>query len=235
MNILQNINWESKRLEIVALALFLLLCYFPIFHHLGVPPIKGWDEGLFGMRMLYLYETGDYLPAFSAFPGEVVHYNLKPPLMTFVQTLFFPVLENSDLELTLRLPIALCVLGTVVLMLWYSKKESGKHWWGMIASLVLLTSEGYTRVHVGRTGDHDAALAMFMLIGVFAFLRYLNAQNSRERKRHLTILTLLLLLSFLTKSIVGFFFVPGFVIYAALQKQLLPILKRPSTYVAAIS
>jgi len=235
MNILQNINWGEKRLEIVALMLFLLLCYFPIFHHLGVPPIKGWDEGLFGMRMLHLYETGGYLPTFSAFPGEVVHQNLKPPLMTFVQVLFFPLLENADLELTLRLPIALCVLGTVILLLWYSKKESGKYWWGMIASLVLLTSEGYTRVHVGRTGDHDAALAMLMLISVFAFLRYLNAENHKVRKRHLIILSIILLLSFLTKSIVGFFFVPGFILYAALQKQLLPILKRPSTYVAAIS
>lgn len=234
MNTLSNINWESKRTEMVALILFLLLCYFPIFHHLGVPPIKGWDEGLFGMRMLHLYETGDYLPAFSAFPGEVLHQNLKPPLMTFVQVLFFPLLENTDLELTLRLPIALCVLGTVLLMLWYSKKETGKYWWGMIAALVLLTSEGYTRVHVGRTGDHDAALAMMMLIGIFAFLRYLNAANKQERKRHLIILTLLLLLSFLTKSIVGFFFVPGFIIYATLQKQLLSILKRPSTYIAAL-
>lgn len=235
MNILRNINWKSNRTEIVALVLFLLLCYFPIFHHLGVPPIKGWDEGLFGMRMLYMYETGDYLPAFSAFPGEVVHYNLKPPLMTFVQVLFFPLFENVDLELTLRLPIALCVLGTVLLLLWYSKKESGKYWWGMIASLVLLTSEGYTRVHVGRTGDHDAALAMLMLVGLFAFLRYLKASENRARRQHLMVLTLLLLLSFLTKSIVGFFFVPGFIIYAALQKQLLPILKRPSTYIAVAS
>ncbi|MEM9888950.1 MAG: hypothetical protein AAF849_23860 [Bacteroidota bacterium] len=215
--------------------LFLVLCYFPIFHHLGVPPIKGWDESLFGMRMLHFYETGDYLPAFKIFPGEVPHQNLKPPLMTFVQSLSFGLLGGQDLELSLRLPIALCVLGTVLLLLWYSKKESNHLWWGMIAAVVLLTSEGYTRVHVGRTGDHDAALAFFMLIGMFAFFRYVHAEDSKTRNRQLLVLTAMLLISFLTKSIVGFFFVPGFIIYAAMHRQLLPILKRPATYIAAFS
>lgn len=221
--------------ESLLLILFLILCYFPIFHHLGVTPIKGWDESLFGMRMLYLYETGDYLPAFKIFQGEVPHQNLKPPLMTFVQVLSFALIGEQDLELSMRLPIAFCVLGTVLLLLWYSKKESGRLWWGMIAAIVLLTSEGYTRVHVGRTGDHDAALAFFMLIGFFAFFRYLQATDKKAKNRHLFVLSLMLLLAFLTKSIVGFFFLPGFLIYAIAQRQLLPILKTPSTYMVMIS
>lgn len=181
-----------------------------------------------------MYETGGYLPNFSEFQGGLDHYNLKPPLITFIQVLFFAVLGGSDVELAMRLPIALCVLATVLLLLWYSKRELGTYWLGMIASLVLLTSSGYVRMHVARSGDHDAVLVLFMLIGFFAFHYYLRATTDKERNKYLVLLTLMLLLGFLTKSLVGFFFVPGFVLYALCTKQLLPILRRPSTYWTAL-
>ncbi len=231
---MQQQKTESKG-DWLFFAGFLVLCYFPIFHQLGTPPIKGWDEGLFGMRALYLAETGEVLPAFSEFPGYVTHLNIKPPLFSWIQAQSLHLLEDVDVELALRLPIALCVLGTVLILLLYSKRVSGRFWWGMIASLVLITSEGYIRVHVARTADHDAALAFLMLGQLIVFLKYLSSEADRQRYVYLGALVILLLMAFWTKNVIGFLFLPGFLVYAIFQKQLLPILKRPSTYVAIVA
>lgn len=221
-------NWTKK--EGLCFILFLVICYFPIFHHLGIPPIKGWDEGLFAMRALHLYDTGEYLSSFTVFPGEIDHDNAKPPFFTCLQALSLAVF--ADLELALRLPIALCVLGTVLTLLLYAKRKSGHFWWGMMASLILMTSEGYTRVHVAKTADHDAGLAFLMLLQCFTFLAFLNANNKKSKLIFAALFSLLLFCSFLTKSVVGFLFLPGFVIYLILQKKLMVTLKQPIIYAA---
>ncbi len=220
--------------ERIVLFLFLIICYFPIFNRLGTPPIKSWDESLYAMRAFHFYETGTYLPSFAAFPG-MEHQNLKPPLMTLTQALFFPIFEHSDLEMFLRFPIALCVVGIVLLMLWYSKQITGHYWLGMIWSTILMTSEGFIRVHVGRTGDHDAALSFFLFLSCFAFLKYIHEEDAKKKVRRLILLSALLYLTFLTKSVVAFFFIPGFILYAATQKQLGSILRTRSTYIAGAS
>ncbi|MEO0340338.1 MAG: hypothetical protein AAF242_14150, partial [Bacteroidota bacterium] len=123
----------------------------------------------------------------------------------------------------------------IFLMLWYSKKITGHYWLGMIWSTILITSEGFIRVHVGRTGDHDAALSFFLFLSCFAFLKFVHEEDKKKKIRRLIGLTLLLYITFLTKSVVAFFFIPGFLIYAAVHKQLLPILRARSTYLAGVS
>ncbi|MEN0006223.1 MAG: glycosyltransferase family 39 protein [Bacteroidota bacterium] len=210
--------------------LFVVAIYFPIFLHLDGPPVKVWDESLFAMRAYHMAEFGTYLPNFETFPGISFYRNLKPPFGTFLQALSFKTLGVS--ELSLRLPIALFVLATIGLFLFYSSKYWSTWQVGVAPALILLTSAGYLRPHVARTGDHDTILAFWLLLSLGIAYQMGQAQKSG---RLVWALAVVLFMAFLTKSVVAFFFVPAYLVYFAYAKCLLPLLRRASTYLAGVS
>lgn len=219
-------QWSLRQKWVIGI-FFAIAVYFPVFLHLDGPPVKIWDESLFAMRAYHMAETGTYLPNFERFPGISYYRNLKPPFGTFFQAAFFRLFGVS--ELTLRLPVALFVLATLGLLCFFSKRLSGNLQAGILASLVLLTSSGYVRPHVSRTGDHDAILAFWLLLSLFFLYRWSLSRKSSW----IWALAGCLFIAFLTKSIVAFFFVPGYLIYLLWQKQFVPILRMGTTYLAA--
>jgi 4-amino-4-deoxy-L-arabinose transferase-like glycosyltransferase len=216
--------------------IFTLFCgavYVPLFHHLTWEPIHNWDESLFAMRAGYMAEEGAYLPDYSHWvEGGPMHRNSKPPFTTWIQALSMKIFGVS--ELGLRLPVALSALATVFLFLWFFREKFGDVRIGYCAGFVLVTSLGYVRAHAARTGDQDVPLALYMLAGAFAFYQYIGEKDERKRWRWLALLTFLLIISALTKYVFGLLFLPAFFIYAIYKKELLNILKRRSTWLAAL-
>lgn len=220
-----------RRYRIVIFLLFFLICYFPLFLHLDVAPIRIWDESLFAMRAYYLAEFGQYLPNFDFFPGMTFYRNLKPPFTSFIQALSFRVFGYN--ELGLRLPIAVMALASAFLNLHFSFKLTKSWIPGIAAAFILVSSKGFVGWHLSRSGDQDVAIAFYLLALLFSFFYYLEANERPQKRRLLALMVNLLLMGFLTKSIVVFFFLPGFVLYAIYKKRLFELLKSGSIYLGS--
>lgn len=216
--------WEKW----LPLVLFLTAVYFTLFHHLDVQPLKNFDESLFGLRAFRLAYYGEYLNNFKEFTDGPSATNLKPPLISLIQAAAFKVLGYN--ELAMRLPIALSVVFMLYLMIRFSEKELGNRTYGYFSAMVLLTSIGFVRVHVARTGDHDAPLAVFGFMVLMYLYKYL--QSDLKEKKYLIIITVGLICAVLTKSIAGLFFGPAMVIYALLERKLLPLVRDSKTWMA---
>ena len=104
----------QKTTTYLAFGLFLLFCYFTIFHHLGLQPIQSWDEGLFAMRAYFLAETGQLMPAFTVFDETFTHPNIKPPFTTYFQALSFKLLDTLSPKYTLVI-LSLCSLASFLM------------------------------------------------------------------------------------------------------------------------
>jgi len=214
-------------------SLFCVAIYFPVFLHLDWQPINNWDESLFAMRAAYMSEEGQYMRDYSHWvDGGMLHRSTKPPFTTWLQVLSFKIFGIN--ELALRLPIALCVLGTLLLFLWFSRKKLGSIHIGYGAGFVLVTSLGYVREHGSRTGDQDAALAFYMIAGAIAFYNYLEATQPRQRLGWLAMLAASSIAAVMTKYAFGLLFFPAFLIYAIYKKQLWALLRRGSTWLAML-
>lgn len=226
---------KMTRKETIGIALFLIICYFPIFLHLDGYPLFNWDESLYGLRMFRLVDSGEFLTNFGAFEGMKSFTNYKPPFITILQALFIRVFGFDQVELAMRLPSALSVLGIILLFLWLFKKTEGQIWPGMLASMVLLTSGGFLTFHVARTGDHDAPLALLTFSSFIFFFSFFQSDSEKDGNRYLWLGAGATLLAFFTKTIAAFFFFPGFLLFIFLRKKGSTVFSRRSTYWALLT
>ncbi len=209
---------------------YLLLCYFPIFYHLDTPGLFQWDESLYALRALSIAENGEYLFNFKQLLPEFDHRNTKPPFITLFQALSLKMLGYN--ELALRLPIALLVLSLCFYLPYWTKRTFNSFGIGMLSMLVLLTSIGFVRTHVARTGDHDAAISIFLFLSMLLFYRMVHAATNKETARATYLFAIVILMGTLTKSIVAFMFLPVLAVYAIAQGKLVYLLRLRSTYIS---
>lgn len=195
------------------LILFCSLTYFPFFLHLGILPIRLWDESRLAINSYEMSKNGNYLVTF--FQGSPDMWNTKPPLLIWLQV-FFSKLFGAG-ELSIRLPSAIAAFLTTAALVFFSIKYLKDYWFGMIAALVLITSYGYVEVHASRTGDYDALLTLFTTLYSLFFFLYLEYKNYKYL--HLFFMTLVL--TVLTKSIQGLIFLPALFIYMILYKKIM--------------
>jgi len=66
--------------------LFILLISFPLFLHLDFLPLRLWDEARTAINASEMYHSGRYL--IPTYNGEPDMWNLKPPLMVWLQVFF---------------------------------------------------------------------------------------------------------------------------------------------------
>lgn len=221
--------YRKQRLERVSvLVLFLIAAYFPLFLQLDRAPLRAWDESLFAIRAYNLAHEGKLLDTFSKFEaGSPKHRNGKPPFFTYFQAASFKLFGYN--ELALRLPIALAGLLTALMIIRFFYRRFGRLGPGIFSALVLITSLGYIDVHLTRTGDHDAGLALLILATVLSFYNYLET----DQRKYLWAMALATTAAVLTKSMVAFLTFPGLMVYATYKRKLWLLAKRPSTYLAA--
>ncbi|MCC6724163.1 MAG: glycosyltransferase family 39 protein [Saprospiraceae bacterium] len=227
---MMNKHWRKY----LVFTLFCVAIYFPLFLHLDWQPMNNWDESLFGMRAAYMTEEGQYMRDYTLWvDGGMQHRSTKPPFTTWLQVASMKLLGIN--ELALRLPIALCSLGIVLLFVWFARHQLGDVHIGYSAGFVLVTSLGFVKEHAARTGDQDAALAFYMVAGAIAFYLYLEATEIRKRLGWLAMLTAATIAAVMTKYAFGLLYFPAFLIYAIYKKQLWNTLKRGSTWLAFLT
>ena len=153
------------RWDLCCLALFVVLWYALLVFRYDALPLQAWDESRQAVTS-YEMATGHGWLA-PTYEGAPDHYNTKPPLLVWSIAALMRL--GLPLVLAIRLPVFLAVLSTVVLVWAVGRFGLRDRAAGVIAALLLFSSQLYFGIHVGRTGDFDALLSLFEACGVFAF------------------------------------------------------------------
>lgn len=199
------------------------LMYMPIFGHLDTLTLRIWDEARLAVNAFEMHKNGNLLVTY--FDGTPDLWNTKPPMMIWFQVLFMKILGVG--ELAVRLPSAIAGFFTCIVLLVISIKYLKDFWFGFIAVMVLITSQGYISLHAVKTGDYDALLTLFITLFCFLFFTYLETGN----RKFLYYFYIFLALAILTKSIAGFLFLPGLFFYTLWRKKLGSLLKKKDFYI----
>jgi len=202
--------------------LLAILLYFPVFGNITTLSIRTWDEARLAVNAYEMYKNGDLIV--THYMGQPDMWNTKPPLLIWIQAAFMGLFGVG--ELAVRLPSAFAALFTCIALLVFSIKYIKDYWFGFIAVVVLITSQGYVDYHSTRTGDYDALLTLFTTLSGLLFFAYCEAKNIR----YLYLFFLFTSLAVLTKSVTGLLFLPAIVLYSILYKEFIPLLKNKHFY-----
>ncbi|HKP32259.1 MAG TPA: glycosyltransferase family 39 protein, partial [Chitinophagaceae bacterium] len=219
-------NQRYKGRFILLAIIFLLVIALPLFINLGKLPIRIWDEARLAINAYEMKKSGNLLV--TSFEGSPDMWNTKPPLMIWLQSASISFLGYN--EFALRLPSAVAAFVTCILLVGFSKRAFNTFLPGVLASLVLVTINGYVHIHAARTGDYDALLALFtsgFLLAGFLFIE-------TGKKKYLHLFFLCIALALLTKSVQGLIFLPGLGLYLVIQKKLMLFLRNKWFYIDAL-
>ncbi len=188
-----------------------------------------WDESLFALRAYRLYDQGSFLQNFNQYPGLYDHPSTKLPFVTLFQALSFFLLGPS--VWSLRIVIVLIAIFCILQLSFLLFQLGFGAYTGLVSAFILLTSPRFLGEHMLRTGDHDAALAFFLLLASLYFYSYLV----KGSKTALIGLTVYFLAALLTKNLLAGIVVPAWLIFAGLKGRLGNFLKDRKLYFAAFT
>jgi 4-amino-4-deoxy-L-arabinose transferase-like glycosyltransferase len=203
-----------------------LLIYFPLFGHLSTLPIRIWDEARLAINAYEMSLNGNFLVTYYDNLPDM--WNTKPPLMIWLQVLFINLLGFN--ELSIRLPSAIAGFLTCCIIFAFVLNITKSEFASIFSVLALITNAGYVNMHSTRSGDYDALLTLFTTLYVVCFFIYIE----RQKNSYLYLFFLFVMLSVLTKSISGLFFIPALFIYIIYSKNLVNCLKNKHLYIGLI-
>jgi len=219
-----------KEFKYLLFAVYGLFIYLTLFNHIGKHPIKTWDESLFAGRAMYMAENNTYLPNFKKIDTILPnHKNTKLPFTTFIQAASFKVFGFG--EKALRVPLALILVLCFFYVIRFSKQEFQEPAYGVIMSIILLTSIAFMRDHMARFGDQDVPFAVYSLLSILFFYRYCE----HDKLKDLILFTCFSIAALLTKNLLSLILIPGLIVYAIYRGVFLKLFVRSSTYVAAFA
>ncbi len=208
---------------IVIVALFIA---FPLFYQLDKHTIRMWDESRLVCNAAEMLDNHDFMV--THFEGQPDMWNSKPPLFIWIIAVFIKLFGYN--ELAVRLPSAISALITIGIIFYACQKLTNGKIFGLISGLVLATSGGYVVFHVTRTADYDSFLALLCTAWLLLGFWYLRI---KQKPMLLYLLSILLALSVLTKSVQALVLLPGLFFFALYSKSVLTLLKSKHTYISA--
>jgi 4-amino-4-deoxy-L-arabinose transferase-like glycosyltransferase len=147
-----------KKVDWIILGGIAVACYAAFFHHLGEFTVRIWDESRNGVSALEMSRSNNWLV--TTYQGIPDMSSVKPPLYIWLMAIMYKIIGVS--ELGLRLPSAVGVSLVVLTIYLFSLKALKNRWIGIVGALIILSSMGFPDLHIGRTGDYDALLTLFM-------------------------------------------------------------------------
>jgi 4-amino-4-deoxy-L-arabinose transferase-like glycosyltransferase len=214
-------------IKTIVLLLGFVLLSVPLWLKVDHLPLRLWDESRNAVNAAEMFESGDLIVrSFNYSPEE---YNLKPPLLTWLQVLGMHVFGYE--EIAIRLPSVLASIGSLILVYFIVFSITGNAIFSFLGSGITVTSAGFYGDHVGRFGDHDALLVFFCCLLVYHALRFIQSKHNK----HLYFAGIAVCLGILTKSISILVLIPGIVVVFGLNKSLIPTIKNKHFYIAMIS
>lgn len=208
---------KLNKIDIFLILVLTCLCYLTFFHHLDEFSIRPWDEGRNAVNAVEMISNKKWLVTYFNWQPDM--WNVKPPLHIWIVALFFKMFGIS--ELSLRLPSAISASVIVFVIYFIGKNIFKNRVVGILGALILLSSMGFPEIHIGRTGDYDAMLTMWVFGAIiFSFLYLENWQ-----KKNLFLAGLFWLLAVMTKGVAGLMMMPALLIYSLITRKLLRVLR----------
>jgi 4-amino-4-deoxy-L-arabinose transferase-like glycosyltransferase len=215
-----KIGIRFTHFDLIMIAITSVFMLISIFYKLGADPIFIWDEAIYANNALDMALSTD--PIVLRMDGEVNLYNVKPPLVIWLQAICVSILGPS--ELAIRLPSAIFSIGTCFVLFIFLLKLTNSIGVGCLSILTLVTTHGFIRHHVARTGDLDAVLVFWITLYTCTAVHYL-IKLPREPKAHFTLITIGVVAAFWSKSVAGLIPLPGLLIAALALNRLQITLK----------
>ncbi|PZN93028.1 MAG: hypothetical protein DCF31_13985 [Alphaproteobacteria bacterium] len=163
--------------------------------------LNTWDESRLAVNAIEMLANGNRLVPTYGFAPDL--WNTKPPLMVNLMATAMQLLGPS--YFALRLPSALAMAATVVLLAWYTGRTTRSPGTGIAAGVLLASAQGFHGYHGGQTGDYDALLTLFSTAYGLALFSLLDSDSRRPGVAVLA--GLAIGLAILTKGVAGL--VPG--------------------------
>ncbi|RYE20797.1 MAG: hypothetical protein EOP51_17080 [Sphingobacteriales bacterium] len=207
----------------VWLLIVIAIIAIPIFGSIDKLPIQLWDESRLAINAYEGYKAHHWMvTTFNDLPDT---WNTKPPLLIWIQIVFFKMFGVS--ELSLRLPSAIAGVVTCLSIFWLFAVRLKKPSFGAMAVFILTTSAGFIKYHHSpRTGDYDALLTCFVTI--YCILYYLYLEDNK--RGYLLLSIVFMMLATMTKSVAGLLIVPALLLYTVYKRKLLTVIKAPHLY-----
>ncbi len=206
--------------------ILILAAYYTLFDQLDKPPITNWDEGVYATNALEMSLNGNFLVKY--YEGKPEMWGTEPPLAAWLDVISIKLFGYN--ETAIRLPSALAALFVLIIILNFCTKELNNRVLGYFSSLVLLSSQGYVRLHVSRTADLDSLLVLFILFYVISFYKYLKY----SKPRYFYFAAIGLILAFFTKSIAGLLMLPSLLLVTIYMKKLKLVFRNKELYIGIL-
>jgi 4-amino-4-deoxy-L-arabinose transferase-like glycosyltransferase len=207
----RDARWQDAAC-ILSLAVLTALLLLPL---LGTLPMVVWDESRNANNAIEMMRGGNWLV--TMFDGVPDHWNTKPPLLIWMIAALLKAGFNP--MLALRLPSAIATVATVLALFAFCRWVLLDQVAGMLAALLLLSSELFFTLHVARTGDYDALLSLFTTLAVLASWVYVDGED-RWQGRAVWAIAASLLLGILTKGVAVLMIGPGLLAYVIARGRL---------------
>lgn len=217
-----NKNNNFDVLDILLLSFTIILCYFIFFNRLDAYPLRMWDEARNSINALEMMRNKNIFVTY--FDGSPDMWNTKPPLLIWITASLFEIFGIS--ELNSRLPSATAASLVVVTIYLFSRKILKDRWVGILGALIILSSMGFSDIHIGRTGDYDALLTLWTFLAAIFFFVYIESLKNR----YIYFSGLFWILAVLTKGVAGLFMAPGILIYLLLTRKLVKTVRTGATW-----
>jgi 4-amino-4-deoxy-L-arabinose transferase-like glycosyltransferase len=209
-------------MDLLKVVLILALPVIPCFYDLGVLPVRIWDEARQAHNALEMYKSGHYtVPTYYGIPDT---FGTKPAFLIWLMTGSIHLFGLN--EFALRFPSAMSVYLLAVASMFITWHYFKSFSTALIAGIILVTCQGLIRVHIGRTADYDAPLALFDCLACFSFFIFLK--DHRVLFWYATCFSIAF--AVLTKGAAGFLFIPVLFIYALLNKSIIPLVRSIHTW-----
>jgi 4-amino-4-deoxy-L-arabinose transferase-like glycosyltransferase len=217
--------------ERVWLIVYIGLIGFVLFCNLNYFPIRQWDEARLAVSAQEMYINQNFLV--PVIGGEPDNWNLKPPLMIWLQVLSMRIFGWN--EWAIRLPAAIATFSLCMLMFYFAKYRLKQPMIGFFAGLVLVTSNGFIDFHEARTGDYDALLTLFTTTTILFYFSFIESNQNSERNKYLKMFFICLTLGIYAKSVSILLFMPALLIYTICRQKISDVLGNSHFYIGIIS
>jgi 4-amino-4-deoxy-L-arabinose transferase-like glycosyltransferase len=171
-------------------------------------PLQSWDESLNLLSSWEMQKSGDWIGITRH--GVLDHWDIKPPLFTWLSALSFMVFGFS--EWAGRLPSVLFGLSTLMLFYFFLVSITRNYLLGIMSTFGIGLSIAFFGQHGIISGDYESMLTFFILLSFISIHKIFF----EKKQRWMLLLALSLGLGFMTKSVVGlipiFFIIPTIII-----------------------
>lgn len=213
---------KNNNLKYILSIIFIVVAFYPLFAFLGSMPLRLWDESRLAASAYEMTQTSN--PLIVTFFESPDLWSVKPPLLIWIQAIFIKLFGVNEVAVRLPSAISILVIGVSSIMI-LSKLRL--EWVGLLAGLIIISSNGIMGYHCARNADYDAMLIMFMVVYVLFFFVYTETKESK----YLYYFTISLILATLTKGVQALIPLPILFFYILLSGQLIEILKNKNLYI----